>query len=172
MMAGAAGALLCVAAGLSLGMAARERQNERCRLLCQTQELLGRLRLLLSQERLGLCELLTECAVGLEGCMAERFVLTAETLRREPLLPLMEAYQRSEQQCRLPGECAQVKAALKQLFGELGMGTAAMREAAVAACLRRLKPAAEEAERRARTGGRLCVQLGMLAGLMAGIILW
>ncbi len=172
MMAGAAGALLCVAAGLSLGMAVREKWTERHRLLTQTQEMLSRLRLLLAQERLGMCELLTGCAAGLDGGMARRFTLVAEILRREPLLSLAEAYQQSEKQLSLPGEGTSERAALRQLFGELGMGTAAMREAAVAGCLRRLKPAAEEAERRFRSGGKLCVQLGMLAGIMAGIILW
>jgi hypothetical protein len=139
-------------------------------LLDQTQEMLTRLRLLLSQERLGMCELLEACADG--GGMGERFAAVAAQLRQEPLLPLPDAYRRVARQCRLPGECAQERAALEQLFGDLGMGTAAMREAAVASCLRRLKPAAEEAEKRSRTGGKLCVQLGLLAGAMAGIILW
>ena len=171
-MAGAAGALLCVAAGLSLGMAVREKWTARHLLLSRTQELLSRLRLLLSQERMGLCELLLECAAGQEGGMADRFAATAEKLRQEPLLTLAEAYRLAEKQLPLPGEGPQEKAALRQLFCELGMGTAAMREAAAAGCLRRLKPAAEEAERRCRSGGRLCVQLGMLAGVLAGIILW
>lgn len=171
-MAGAAGALLCVTAGLSLGMAIREKWFARKQMLAQTQELLGRLRLLLSQERLGLCDLLTECAHGAPGGMAQRFLLAAENLRREPLLSLQEAYRAAEQLTRLPGEGAAEKEALRQLFGELGIGTAAMREAAAAGCLRRLKPAAEEAERRCSTGGKLCVQLGLLAGIMAGIILW
>lgn len=170
-MAGAAGALLCVVAGLGFGMAVREKWDARHRLLTQTQEMLARLRLLLSQERLGMCELLETCADS-GGGMAERFVAVAAQLRQEPLLPLPDAYRKVVRQSRLPGECAQEKAALEQLFGDLGMGTAAMREAAVASCLRRLKPAAEEAERRSRTGGKLCVQLGLLAGAMAGIILW
>lgn len=171
MIAGAAGALLCVTVGLSLGMAVREKWNARNRLLNQTQEMLTKLRILLSQERLGMCELLETCADGGEG-MPGRFAFVAEQLRKEPLLSLPDAYRQAEMQMRLPGEGAQEKAALEQLFADLGMGTAAMREAAVANCLRRLKPAAEEAERRSRTGGRLCVQLGLLAGAMAGIILW
>lgn len=171
-MAGAAGALLCVAAGLSLGMAVREKWNARCRLLTQTQEMLTKLRILLSQERLGMCDLLEACAAdGGEG-MPGRFALVAEQLRQEPLLSLTDAYRQAVEQLRLPGEGRQEKLVLEQLFADLGMGTAAMREAAVASCLRRLKPAAEEAERRSRTGGRLCVQLGLLAGAMAGIILW
>lgn len=171
-MAGAAGALLCVAAGLCAGMAVREKWTARHRLLAQTQEMLTRLRLLLSQERMGLSELLQECAQCAGEGMPLRFGCVAETLRREPLLTLSEAYRKAEAQVSLPGEGAQEKAALRQLFGELGMGTAAMRETAVAGCLRRLKPIAEETERRCRTGGRLCVQLGLLAGIMAGIILW
>lgn len=171
-MAGAAGALLCVAAGLCAGMAVREKWTARHRLLAQTQEMLTRLRLLLSQERMGLSELLQECAQCAGEGMPLRFGCVAETLRREPLLTLSEAYRKAEAQVILPGEGAQEKAVLRQLFGELGMGTAAMRETAVAGCLRRLKPISEETERRCRTGGRLCVQLGLLAGIMAGIILW
>ncbi len=163
---------MCVTAGLSLGMAVREKWFARKRLLEETQELLGRLRLLLTQERLGLCELLTECTQGAKGGMAQRFALAAELLRREPLLSLPEVYQTAEAQIRLPGEGPQERAALRQLFGELGIGTAAMREAAAASCLRRLKPAYEEADRRCRAGGKLCMQLGLLAGVMAGIILW
>ncbi|MBR4069444.1 MAG: hypothetical protein IKK08_12620 [Clostridia bacterium] len=172
MITGAAGALLCVAAGLSLGMAVRERWSARYRLLTQTQEMLAKLRILLSQERLGMCELLEACAEGGGDGMPVRFAAVAAQLRQEPLLSLAEAYRTAAGQTRLFGEGAEEKAALEQLFGDLGMGTAAMREAAAASCLRRLKPAAEEAERRSRTGGRLCVQLGMLAGAMLGIILW
>ena len=47
-----------------------------------------------------------------------------------------------------------------------------MREQAAAACIRRLKPLAEKAQQEAEKAGKLCVQLGMLLGLMAGIILW
>lgn len=170
-MAGAAGALLCVAAGLSMGMAVREKWDARRRLLAQTQEMLAKLRILLTQERLGMCELLEACAEDGDG-MPRRFAAVAEQLRQTPLLPLRDAYRQAAVQIRLPGECAEEKAAMEQLFGDLGMGTAAMREAAVASCLRRLKPAAEDADRRSRNGGKLCVQLGLLAGAMVGIILW
>ena len=172
MKGGAVGAMLCVAAGLAAGMAVRERWTARYVQLHQTQDMLARLRLMLQQERLGLRELLEECAAGMNGCLPDRFRLTAELLGREPLLPLREAYCRAAAQCPCPGEQRCEKTALRQLFGELGTGTAAMREQAAAACLRRLKPAMEEAQKRQQTGGKLCVQLGMLAGLMAGIMLW
>lgn len=171
-MGGAAGALLCVAAGLAAGMAVRERWEARYQLVHRAQDMLARLRLMLTQERLGLCELLEECTVGQEGCMAQRFRTTAALLRREPLLALGEAYRQAEMQHRCPGEGLCERTALRQLFAELGTGTAAMREQAAAACLRRLKPAAEEVEKRRQTGGKLCVQLGLLAGIMAGIMLW
>lgn len=172
MRGGAAGAMLCVAAGLAAGMAVRERWAARYTLIYQAQDMLARLRLMLQQERLGLRELLVECAAGLEGGMPERFRLAAEMLREKPLLTLREAYRCAEAQIPCPGEQRGEKEALRQLFGELGTGTAAMREQAVAACLRRLKPAMEETEKRRQTGGKLCVQLGLLAGLMAGIMLW
>ena len=172
MTGGAAGAMLCVAAGLAAGMAVRERWTARHQLLSQTQDMLARLRLMLLQERLGLCELLEESASGLEGAMPDRFRCAAQILRREPLLSLSEAYRRAEAHIHCPGEQRCERVALRQLCSEVSIGTAAMREQAVAACLRRLKPAAEEAQKRRQTGGKLCIQLGMLAGLMAGIMLW
>lgn len=172
MIAGAAGALLCVAAGLSLGMAVRERWMSRYRMLQQTREILTRMRLRLQEERLGLCELLEACAAGRKDGISQRFCSVARQLRTEPLTNLADAYRLAEAQLHISGEMAQEKAALRQFFGDLAVGTAAMREQAAAACLRRLKPVEEEAQRRAQTGSRLCVQLGMLAGLMAGIMLW
>ena len=46
------------------------------------------------------------------------------------------------------------------------------REQAVAAAMRRLKPVVEQARKSAHTGGKLCMQLGVLLGLMLGIALW
>jgi len=89
---GAAGAMLCVAAGLAAGMAVRERWTARYALLQQTQDMLARLRLMLQQERLGLCELLEECAQGLDGGMPQRFRQAADGLRKAPLLPLRELF--------------------------------------------------------------------------------
>ncbi len=170
-MAGAAGALLCVAAGLSVGMAVRERWSARRQMLAQTQDMLTRLRLMLNEERMGLCELLEEAAAGLDGGMPDRFRQVAAMVRKEPLFSLQDAYLQAEKQ-RIPGEMAPEGAVLRQLFGEIAVGTAAMREQAVAACLRRLKPISDEAEHRAALGSKLCIQLGMLAGVMVGILLW
>lgn len=172
MTGGAAGALLCCGAGMSLGMALREKWQARALLLAQTQELLARLRLLLTQERLGMCELLEECALGDQRGMAQRLCVTAECLRREPLQTLGEAYACACARVRLPGEGAAEKAALFRLFEELGLGSAAMKEAAVASCLRRLKPISAEAERKAAMGGKCCIRLGLLGGLVVGIMLW
>lgn len=61
---------------------------------------------------------------------------------------------------------------MEWLMNQLGSGTAAMRQEAAAACLRRLKPVQEAAFTQADKGGRLCVQLGLLLGAMAGILLW
>lgn len=172
MKGGAAGAMLCVATGLALGMAVRERLASRYVLLQQTQDMLSRLRVMLQQERMGLRELLEECAAGLEGSMPDRFRFVAEVLQREPLVAVQEAYHRAESQIPCPGEKRGEKAAMNQLFCEISTGTASMREQAVAACLRRLRPVMEEVEKHRQTGGKLCVQLGLLAGLMAGILLW
>ncbi len=171
-MAGAPGALVCTVAGLAAGMAVRELWAAREQLLCQTQDMLTKLRLLLQQERMGLCELLEECAAGLEGGMPERFRLAAQRLRCEPLSSLEAVYRQAEAAVRCSGEQRIEKAAMRRLFSELGSGTAAMRERAVASCLRRLAPAEEKAKKRQDTGGKLCVQLGLLAGAMVGIMLW
>ena len=48
----------------------------------------------------------------------------------------------------------------------------ARRAQAAAACLRRLKPLAQAAREGAEASGKLCMQLGVLLGLMAGIALW
>lgn len=173
-MLGAAGALLCMTAGTALGIAARERRYARQRLLESELDALARLRLMLLEERMGLGQLLTDLAgSGMErGLFASRLLQCAETLRREPLIGLGEAYERA---CRqLPAACEQKpeKLALTALFGQLGTGTAAMREQAVASCMRQLKPLLEQARARAESGGKLYMQLGLLLGLMAGIALW
>ena len=72
----------------------------------------------------------------------------------------------------VPWEQEEEKSAMDSLFAQLGTGTAAMRERTVAACIRRLKPVCEKAYTEAEKGGRLCMQLGMLLGLMTGIALW
>ena len=61
---------------------------------------------------------------------------------------------------------------MEMLFRQLGSGTAAMREQAAAACIRRLRPLEEAARKEAEQGGKLCMQLGLLLGLMAGIAVW
>ena len=99
-------------------------------------------------------------------------MLTAEAVIRDPFLSLCDAYALACAQISASWEMAEEKEALQCLFSQLGSGTAAMREQAVAACLRRLRPLADEAYKEAQRGGRLCMQLGMILGLMAGIALW
>lgn len=172
MMAGAVGALLCTAAGTALGMALRERWLARLSLVEQTQDMLARLRLMLTQERMGMCEVLGECAGEGKDGMPARFIETARLIRSEPLMDLHAAYAQAAEKIRVAGESKAEKKVVEQLFSEMGVGTAAMREQAVAACLRRLKPIAQEAARKAELGSRLCVQLGLLGGVMLGIVLW
>ena len=173
MRAGMAGAVLCTLAGTALGGFFRERKYARLRLLHGENEMLGRLRLMLMEERLGLPQLLRECAEGeTDGIFGKRLLATAKALERKPLITPEGAYAEA---CRLYPLYAEKKGDLllmQGLFRQLGKGTAAMREQAVASALRRLKPVLEEAEKSARTGGRLSVQLGLLLGLMAGIVLW
>lgn len=176
-MLGAAGALCCLTAGTALGGWLRERRLCRLRMLRGEMEALGAMRLLLEQERPAMPELLEACAGYVPGgpggdTVVSRFTLAARELLREPLSGLDAAYARACAQTSAPWERIEERMAMEMLFRQLGSGTAAMREQAAAACLRRLKPLEEAARDEAQTGGRLCVQLGMLFGLMAGILLW
>ena len=172
-MLGAAGALLCMTAGTALGVAARERRYARLRLLESELDALARLRLMLLEERLGMSRLLTDLAQGGEGGLfAARLLHCARTLQREPLTDLRDAYGEACRQHPAAYEQKPERLALVTLFGQLGTGTASMREQAVASCMRHLKPLLEQARAKAESGGKLCMQLGLLTGLMAGIALW
>lgn len=176
-MLGAAGALCCLAVGTALGSWLRERRLARFHMLRAETEALGGMRLLLEQERPAMPELLSVCATYASGGMgaeivARRLMLTSEIIVQEPLLGLPAAYAQACAVLPAQWEQAEERAAMEMLFQQLGSGTAAMREQAAASCLRRLKPIVEIAQREAETGGKLCMQLGMLLGLMAGIALW
>lgn len=176
-MLGAAGALCCLTAGTALGSWLRERKRARLSMLRAQSDMLSGMRLLLSQERLGMPALLIECShyapCGLGADQAaRRFLLAARMLEKEPLTSVAEAFAAACREVPAAWEQAEERAALEALFMQLGSGTAAMREQAAATCLRRLKPLVETAQAGAETGGSLCVRLGMLLGLMAGIALW
>lgn len=176
-MLGATGALCCIAAGTALGGWLRERRQARWRMLRALVEALGFMRLMLEQERPALPELLTQsaaCAGTGSGCTeaAKRLMLTAEGLVREPLSGVACAYAKACALIPAPWEQTEEKQAMENLFAQLGSGSAAMREQAVAACLRRLRPLLDAAQQEAERGGKLCMQLGALLGLMAGIALW
>lgn len=173
MRAGMAGAVVCTLAGTALGGFFRERKYARLRLLRGENELLGRLRLMLMEERLGMVQLLRECAwTDRENLFAKRLLTAAGILEKQPLLNLDGAYGEACRRYPLYAEKKADRALMQSLFRQLGRGTAAMREQAAASALRRLKPVLEEAEESARTGGRLAMQLGVLLGLIAGIVLW
>ncbi len=176
-MLGAAGALCCLAAGTALGSWMRERRMARLNLIAAELDALGGMRLMLSEERPALTELLSACAGYVSDGMgadevAQRLEWVAQTLYREPAQSPGGAYLLACAQFRTPWEKAEERSAMERLFCQLGSGTAAMREQSVAACIRRLKPLCESARAEAQQGGKLCMQLGMLVGLMAGIVLW
>ena len=173
-MLGAAGTLLFMAGGTALGIALRERRYARLRLMEEALESLGYLRLLLLEERLGLCQLLLETAAYRKerGFFSKRLETTARILEREPLTGLLQAYRRGCQEEARSWEGAEERAVMENLFSQLGTGTAAMREQAVACAMRRLRPLMDEARRQAERGGKLYMQLGLLLGLMVGIALW
>lgn len=176
-MLGAAGALCCLAAGTALGSWMRVRRMARLNMLQSVLDMLNAMRLMLETERMALPDLLEACAehagVG-EGAemIRRRFCQTAQQLRLEPLEGVAAAYDFACAQSLSAWEQEEEKTALEGLFAQLGSGTAAMRGQAAAACIRRLKPVCEKAQAEAEKGGRLCMQLGMLLGLMAGIALW
>ncbi len=176
-MLGAAGALCCLAAGTAMGSWLRIRRMTRYGTLQSALDMLAAMRLLLETERLSLPELLEGCADhtgagdGAEKLSA-RLMETANTLRIQPLGSIAAAYESACAQHPMPWEQTEERDILQALFQQLGTGTAAMREQAVAACIRRLKPLCEQTRTDAEKGGKLCMQLGMLLGLMAGIALW
>ena len=176
-MLGLSGALMCMAAGTAAGSWMRERRMARWRMLAAELDVLGGMRLLLEQERPALTDLISECAgyvsqgTGAEQ-VAQRLKTSAQLMRHSPMLSLVEAYDLACGQIRAPWEHEEEQAAMSILFRQLGVGTASMREQAAAACMRRLKPLEETARADAEKAGRLCMQLGMLLGLMAGIALW
>lgn len=176
-MLGAAGALCCLVAGTAAGSWLKVRRLARLNMLRAVLDVLNAMRLLLETERLALPELLEKAAVYAgEGEGAEmvgkRFILAAKQLRKEPLSSVLDAYAGACAKCAAPWEQPEERAAMESLFAHLGSGTAAMREQAAAACIRRLKPICEKAQAEAEKSGRLCIQLGMLLGLMAGIAFW
>ena len=176
-MLGAAGALLCLACGMAAGSWMRERRLARWRMLAACMEAISGMRALLEQERPSLPDLLensAECVSTGTGAqqVAQRFRRTAQVIASQPLLSVSDAYASACREIAAPWEKQEARAAMERLFRQLGSGTAVMREQAAAACLRRLKPLEETARAEAEKGGKLCMQLGMLLGLMAGIALW
>lgn len=176
-MLGAAGALCCLAGGTAMGVWMRTRRVLRFGMLQATLEMLNGMRLLLETERLALPDLLEACA-GYAGpdeggrCMASRFQCTARHLRSNPAEGTAAAYAFAGTRFPAAWERTEEQEAVRELFVQLGSGTAVMRERAAAACIRRLRPVCDKAQSEAEKGGKLCIQLGMLLGLMAGIALW
>ena len=176
-MLGAAGALTCVLAGTALGSYLHDRKQARLRMLQAEQEALGGMRLLLQQERPAIGQLLrlsgayVSTGYGADQVL-RRLLATADRLDKEPASGLRDAYEAACQLIPMPFEKPEERSAMEQLFSRLGSGTAAMREEAVTACLRRLHPLLESVQASAAHSGRLCVQLGLVLGAMAGILLW
>ena len=169
-MMGAAGALCCLLAGTAAGSWLRDRRLRRLRTLRARLDVVASLRLMLEQERMGLTELLCQCAhyapTGPGGEQVSRRLLwVAHALVQEPLLSLGDAYAQACAQIPIPWEKAEEREAMRALFLQLGSGTAAMRAQAAAACLRRLRPLEEDARREAEKGGGLVMRLGLLLGL-------
>ena len=174
-MLGMAGAVCCLAAGTATGSWMKMRRMARWKMICAEMEALQAMRLMLETERPALPELLDACAGYTgegEGMVKKRLMLTAQHLRQEPAEGIGAAYAFACAQTMTAWEQAEEKEALESLFAQLGSGTAAMREQAVAVCIRKLKPVCERAKTEAERAGRLCMQLGLLLGMMAGIALW
>jgi len=176
-MLGAAGALCCLVGGTALGSWMRLRRMTRLNMLHSLMDMLNAMRLMLETERMALPDLLEACvdyAGAGDGAQVirKRFCCAAQQLRQQPLEGVASAYVFACAQSQNAWEQEDERAALESLFAQLGSGTAAMREQAVAACIRRLKPVCEKAQAEAEKGGKLCMQLGLLLGLMAGIALW
>lgn len=166
--------LLTTAAGAGAGWFLKKQYSSRNHYLENAADVLGRIRLMLMEERHGMPQLLLESArhSRQEDAFAHRMAHTAALIKQKPYCSLENAYISAAEQIPVRGERKQERQLMQTLFRQLGFGTAAMREQAVAAALRRLKPLREEAAHKAAAGGRLCLQLGVLFGLMVGILLW
>ena len=176
-MLGAAGALCCTLAGTALGSYLHDRKRARWRMLQAETEALTGMRLLLEQEKPAMGDLLRLSAnYAATGYGADqvirRLLAAADQLEKHPAEGLPAAYAAACRMLPAPWEKDEERCAMEWLMNQLGSGTAAMRQEAAAACLRRLKPVQEAAFTQADKGGRLCVQLGLLLGAMAGILLW
>lgn len=176
-MLGAAGALCCFAACTGAGLLLRDRCRERLAGLMGWADALGAMKLLFSEERLPMDELLGEASRGvasggMEGKVRLRLEKTAGALRAEPSLTVEEAYEMACAQVPMTAEGQEEKAALQLLFRQLGSGTAAMREKAVDGCLKRMEIGCEKARVKAEQSGALYAKLGALGGLMLAIALW
>lgn len=108
-MMGAAGALCCLLAGTAAGSWLRDRRLRRLRTLRARLDVVASLRLMLEQERMGLTELLCQCAhyapTGPGGEQVSRRLLwVAHALVQEPLLSLGDAYAQACAQIPTPGK--------------------------------------------------------------------
>ena len=174
---GAAGALCWPAGGHGGGQLAAGPKAQAAAHAARAAGCGASLRLMLEQERMGLTELLCQCAhyapTGPGGEQVSRRLLwVAHALAEEPLLGLGEAYAQA---------CAQIPIRGKRRRSARPCAPCSCSWAAVPPpCgrrppprgLRRLRPLEEDARREAETGGGLVMRLGLLLGLMAGIALW
>ena len=169
-MMGAAGALCCLLAGTAAGSWLRDRRLRRLHTLRARLDVVASLRLMLEQERMGLTELLCQCAhyapTGPGGEQVSRRLLwVAHALAQEPLLGLGDAYAQACAQIPIPWEKGRgARGHARAVFCSWEAGTAAMRAQAAAACLRRLRPLEEDARREAEKGGGLVMRWGCCWG--------
>ena len=117
-MMGAAGALCCLLAGTAAGSWLRDRRLRRLRTLRARLDVVASLRLMLEQERMGLTELLCQCAhyapTGPGGEQVSRRLLwVAHALVQEPLLSLGDAYAQACAQIPIPWEKAEEREAMR-----------------------------------------------------------
>lgn len=176
-MLGAAGAMCSLALCTGAGLWARQRARDRFETVLAWTELLESMRLLLSQERLPMHELLWQSArmgrtTGAGAKPSERVRQAGQALADAPSLTVAQAYAEACARYPISCEAQEEKLALETLFSQLSSGTAAMREQAVAGCLRRLQMTEEKARQKAEQSGTLYARLGALGGLMLGIALW
>lgn len=163
-------ALLCALAGTAAGWYARERSLRRFALLLDWLDALAAVRLLLVEERLAIPALLRQAAEAVarpQSPVSIALEAAGERLSAAPGLTVMQAFGDS-----LPTAGREETAALWGMLRLLGTGSAAMREQAVAACVRQLKPLSERAREKLQSDGKLFLRLGALGGVALGIAIW
>ncbi len=174
-MKGGPMSLLLLALGTAIGVLCQRASYARVTRLTGWLSAFQSVRLLLSEARSGVGDVLARAARMLpEGqtTARSRLLASADALAADPSLSVGEAYALACRAHPAGGETSAEREALQTAFELLGQGTAAMREQAAVTCAQQLKALLAAAEESAQKRGRLYGRLGALGGAALAILFW